>query len=462
MTGFRALWQKLTGAAALPKPPRGPVSGHMGGRRPLHDTRLIEDAGNFRFPASDHLIGDFASEQLFKVIKAFAPSQPTQDISQFAGRHDMLENVIAAIEEHRNHLVLFGGRGTGKTSLAFAISLNARQAGYHCAYISCSRESTLESIFRSALAELPIRFDQHFDPRAEGADPTLAFESLVPEGGVTPQALVDLLARIRGTRLLLVIDEYDRNESPTLTRDLTEIIKVVSDRAIPVQVVIVGVGDVVDNLVGEHSSIARVLYAVRLSNMTNPQIRDILAVASQAAGVVLSPDATEAIVSIAYGRPYIARLVGLKTAKMALLRKAEIAGLEDFYAGTDELINYLSSAGFGRANRFVAESPRLKPFFVSILSCRRDAADRFTAADVAAALSEAGDPSDRTEAVQQALDMISSPDFGLLNVHPGPRAMYQFVDPRAELCVSILCSRMTEAQTAPARQAATADHQAAQ
>jgi AAA domain len=442
MTFFGTIWQKLSGGALPARRAQSANAGQIGSNRALRGGGVLDDDSQFRFPASDNLIGDVASEQLFKVIRAYAPGQPTQDVAQFAGRNDMLENVIAAVEEHRNHLVLFGGRGTGKTSLAFAMIANARKVGYHCAYISSTRESTPESIFRSALAELPIRFDQHFDPRVEDSDPTQTFDSLLPEGSVTPQALVDILARIRGTRLLIVIDEFDRNENATLTRDLTEIIKVISDRAIPVQIVIVGVGDVVDNLVGEHSSIARVLYAVRLSAMSDQQIRDIMAVASHASGVALSPEATQAIVEISYGRPYIARLVGLKTAKMALLRGSKSAGLDDFRKGTDELLGYLSSAGFGKANSFVAESPRLRPFFVAVLRCRRDAADRFTAADVAAAMSEAGNSNDRIAEIRKALDVISSTDFGLLNVHSGESTVYQFVDPRAELCVSVLCGRM--------------------
>lgn len=400
----------------------------------------LDEAAHFRFPASDHMVSDYGDERLLKVIKSFAPSQPTQNASQFAGRADVLSNVIVAIEEHRNHLVLFGARGTGKTSLSLALSSIARRVGYHCAYISCSRESSLDSIFRSALSELSIRFDQHFDPRAEDVDPTVNFDALLPEGHLSPQVLVDVLARIRGTRLLIVVDEYDRNENPTLTRDMTEIMKVVSDRAIPVQVVIVGVGDVVDNLVGEHTSIARVLYTVRLTNMTGDQIRDTLAVACRFAGISMRPDVIDAIVGIAYGRPYIARLVGLKAAKMALLRGSEVVEKIDFDAGTDELLGYLASAGFGHASRLIINSMSNMALFVAMLSCKRDSSDRFTVADVKAALGH-NPHRDDTETVQRALAIISSPDLGLLQVHRDPVLMYQFVDPRAELCVSILCGR---------------------
>lgn len=402
---------------------------------------MLEADLAFRFPAAENMLGDIGSEKLLRVIKSFAPSQPTQNIAQFAGRMDILTQVITAIEEHRNHLVLFGGRGTGKTSLALALSSVARRVGYHCSYVSCSRESTIDSIFRSALAELPIRYDQHFDPRNEEVDPNLSFEALLPQGEMSPQVLADVVARIRSTRLLIIIDEYDRNENPTLTRDMTEIMKVVSDRAIPVQIVIVGVGDVVDNLVGEHSSIARVLYVVRLGSMTDDQIRETLAVASKHADVEMRPEVIEAIVGIAYGRPYIARLVGLKAAKMSLLRGSDFVEIEDFRSGSDELLGYLDSAGFGHAGRFISASPTNVSLLVAMLRCRRDSSDRFTISDVCATLSAQPANRDMIQAVERAVDLIASPEFGLLTVFPGPEALCQFVDPRAELCVSILCGR---------------------
>ncbi len=395
----------------------------------------------FRFQASDNMLGDVGSEKLLRAIKSFAPSQPTQNIAQFAGRADILTQVITAIEEHRNHLVLFGGRGTGKTSLALAMSSVARRAGYHCSYISCTRESTIDSIFRSALSELPIRYDHQFDPRNEEVDPNLSFESLAPQVEMTPQVLADLLARIRSTRLLIVIDEFDRNENQTLTRGLTEIMKVLSDRAIPVQIVIVGVGDVVDNLVGEHSSIARVLYVVRLTSMSDQQIRDTLALASRYAEVEMLPDVTEAIVSISYGRPYIARLVGLKAAKMSLLRGSPYVEIEDFRSGTEELLGYLDSAGFGQAGRFIGASATNVSLFVAMLRCRRDSSDRFTVSDVCEVLTNPPASADCVQRVQQAIDLLASPEFGLLTTTPGPVPLSQFVDPRAELCISILCGR---------------------
>lgn len=442
MATLRSWLGKITGAPrAEAQSARAPAA--AGSARARGVAGVETDASSrFRFPAAENMIGDVGSQQLLRVIKSFSPSQPTQSVSQFAGRAELLANVIVAIEEHRNHLVIFGGRGTGKTSLALALSSVAQGAGYHCAYISCTHNSTIESIFRSALTELSIRFDQLFDPRAEGADPTMTFDMLLPEGAVSPQLLTDVLARIRGTRLLIVLDEYDRNENPSLNRDMTEVMKVLSDRALAVQLVIVGVGEVVDNLVGEHASIARVLYSVRLGSMTDAQITETLAVAAGQGGVTFRPEVRDAIVRLSYGRPYIARLVGLKAAKMALLRGSSEVTITDFDAGTDELLGYLTAAGFGQAGRLVSSGPSNLLLFVAMLSCRRDSSDRFNVSDVVGALNRRAQTTENAEVVERAIEVISSPDLGLLTTTRNAEGtFYQFVDPRAELCLSILCSR---------------------
>lgn len=451
MTKIGHLFKKLTGNASVSNQPLAvPAMGASTRRRASAGTPIDPEA-SFRFPAAENMVGDTGSEHLLRIIKAFAPSQPTQGIAQFAGRTPLLSQVITAIEEHRNHLVIFGGRGTGKTSLAMALSSVARRVGYHCAYVSCSRESTVTSIFRSAMTDLPIRYDQYFDPRDDKIDPALSFEALIPEGNLPPQALADILARIRGTRLLVVIDEFDRNENPTLTRDLTEIMKVVSDRDIPVQIVVVGVGDVVDNLVGEHTSIARVLYVVRLTPMSDDEIRDTLTLAGQLAGIQMAPDVISSIIAISHGRPYIARLVGLKAAKMALLRSSSVIQKEDFDAGTDELLGYLDSAGFGQPGRMIGITAMNQALFAAMLKCKRDSNDRFTLQDVCAALPWQSAANDLAGTVQRALDIIASPQYGLLNVYAGDKTYYQFVDPRAELCISILCGRAVSNDTgAPA------------
>ena len=53
-----------------------------------------------------------------KISVAFSPAAPINEYSLFAGRPDQVREIIAAINQRGQHVMLFGERGVGKTSLA--------------------------------------------------------------------------------------------------------------------------------------------------------------------------------------------------------------------------------------------------------------------------------------------------------------------------------------------------------
>lgn len=433
---------RIRGRGGEAEPPQHPARENVR-RMPVagRSNRPPEETVGFHFGASDRIVGIGNDERLHRAVKAFAPSQPVLDVAEFAGRHTLLQQLVTAVEEHRNHLVIFGGRGTGKTSIAMALLSVARRAGYTCAYTSCGRDNSLHAIFASALANLSIRYDERFDPRDEDASASATFADLLHDQ-ISVQELIDVLARIRGTRLLVVIDEFDRNENPTLTRDMTETMKVLSDRAINCQVVIVGVGNVSDTLVGEHASVARALFPARITAMGTDEIRDTIHVAARNAGVEFAPDVVDTMTTLASGRPFTARLIGLKAAKIALLRDSRHVVAADLDIGVSELLTYLVSAGFGEIERLARSSSLSLVVFSAILSCHRDAFDRFSPADVAEALTSFAPQRDMTAPISNLLGLMASPEFGVLLAEPGDgTTLYRFSDPRAEILVSLTCWR---------------------
>ena len=64
---------------------------------------------------------------------------------------------------------------------------------------------------------------------------------LLPAGPLSPRLVADLFAKLTGTRLLVVLDEFDVCESPDFRRNIAELIKNLSDRSIRTQLVIAGV-----------------------------------------------------------------------------------------------------------------------------------------------------------------------------------------------------------------------------
>lgn len=58
----------------------------------------------------------------FHLRNAFTPSQPVLSHRMFAGRTEVLRTLIRSLEDQRLHVVLYGDRGIGKTSLLHILS----------------------------------------------------------------------------------------------------------------------------------------------------------------------------------------------------------------------------------------------------------------------------------------------------------------------------------------------------
>ena len=226
----------------------------------------------------------------------------------FAGRTDVLGTMIGAIEDQRLHLVIYGERGIGKTSLLHMLAGAARDARYIVVYSSCGAGSNFQETFRAAAAEIPLLFHSGFGPTAEEAEAGATLEALLPPD-FSPRQFADLCVKVTGTRALFILDEFDRSGSVEFRRDLAELIKFLSDRSVRVQVVIAGVAADLAELVEHIPSIRRNILAVRVPRMSDDEIRQIVSTGEQASGLTFDVAAREFIVTLSRGWPYIASLL---------------------------------------------------------------------------------------------------------------------------------------------------------
>ncbi|WP_236024828.1 ATP-binding protein [Arenibaculum pallidiluteum] len=262
---------------------------------------------------------------------AFTPTRPKLELnSLFVGRLNTLRRIIAAIEEERAHVVLYGDRGRGKTSLANAVQQIAGQAGYFTLKLTCSAELGFEDVFRSFLKRVPGSFYQAqvSDPFSMRRPPA-SFDELLPTGSFSVTQLTDVLTEIQGAHLLLILDEYDRCRSEELRNKLAELIKNLTDTSAPVSLLVVGVSEDVDNLLGKHPSIQRSLVAVHLPLMSDREIDRILLAGAEAAGLTFGEDVRQRIVTLAKGLPYYAQLLALHAARSAVGRDSREVERED-------------------------------------------------------------------------------------------------------------------------------------
>ena len=359
---------------------------------------------------------------------AFTPTRPKQDTALFSGRFKQMQRIIAAIEEERAHVMIYGERGSGKTSLANVLAGKAEEAGYMVQRFACSSELSFENIFRSFLRRMPATLL----PDGIGATSRAGidnFEQLLP-GHCGVAELVALFERISEKHVLLIIDEYDRVTDEETKARLAELIKNMSDAAVPVTLVIIGVAENVGQLLGKHPSLQRTIVTVPMPLMSRREIDGIIAAGEERSGLGFDPWARQAIIDFAQGLPYHAQLLCLFAARSAARRQSSRVEREDIGYAVQRAAEEAETRTREAYDRAVGphENASFRDVLFYAARCRTDEFGNFTAADVAAAAAPSHPEGLSLLALQYPLKKLTEPERGaVLRRMVGPSGLrYQF------------------------------------
>lgn len=274
-----------------------------GSRNPAHP-HFRTMAGPFEDARSAGFSGDAGA-----AARAFLPAQPVSTISRFAGRQEVLREVIRAIEDQQLHVMVYGDRGIGKTSLLMVVSELAQQAGYAVHYVSCGEDAEFSEIFRSILARIPLLYDASLDPSVEAVEQGGTLADRLPGGKFSVPLLSEVLSSLAGAKVLIVLDEFDRASDPRFRKSIAELIKNLSDRALPVQFLIGGVASSLPGLISDAPSIRRNVVGVSLPNMNGEEIRELVDIGARRGRLTFAESAMARLVEASAGLPYLAGLL---------------------------------------------------------------------------------------------------------------------------------------------------------
>lgn len=263
----------------------------------------------------------------FKLSEVFRPGAPIDSKTLFSGRQDQVQAVLDAILREGQHVVLFGERGVGKTSLARTLVDILRGGGItplSSGAINCDGTDDFSNLWHKVFRELQVRvrLEKKMGAEAASQDQTINLEGLLP-AKVRPDDVriailqaVEIAANKR--RMIIILDEVDRIANRDVTTLLADTVKNLSDHLVPVTIIFIGVADAVDQLISEHSSIERSLVQVPVPRMSAEELTQVIEKGYAFAGMIIEPGAKAQIVELSQGLPHFTHLVALEAACVAL------------------------------------------------------------------------------------------------------------------------------------------------
>ncbi|MEO6091800.1 MAG: ATP-binding protein [Novosphingobium sp.] len=278
-----------------------------------------------------------------RVRNAFSPSLPITNPRLLAGRGEALQTLIRAIEDLRLHVIIYGERGIGKTSLLQILRQLAEEAKYQVVYHSCGEDARFPEMFRAIASEIPLLYYHGFNAASEDMRKGGSLGSLLPAGDFNVSQLSDTFAQLSNTRVLIMLDEFDRSPPGLFRRNIAQLIKNLSDRSVRVQLVISGVAGNLADLIEHIPSIRRNILGYRVPELAPGEVRQMVTIGEEISGLIFDPDASERIIAMANGSPYLASLLSQYSSFGALNREGQIVTPIDVQHAVEQVSGELRS-----------------------------------------------------------------------------------------------------------------------
>lgn len=323
--------------------------------------------------------------------------------------------LFGVLGQRGQHAVLYGERGVGKTSLANILgdSFTGRmQTRIRPIRYNCTTKDDFASLWRGIFRKLGESEEMH---------------------EVTTDRILETLERQK-EKPLIIIDEVDRfldNDGLSL---LADTIKALSDQAVPATIVLVGVADSIDQLIGDHRSVERALIQVKMPRMSMKELLGIMDKGLEKLNLTIDGDAKRRIARLSEGLPSITHLLAFHAASAAILDDREAITSKDVeYAiknavkkGEQSILTDYSNA---------TRSPRKDNLFAEVLlACalaEKNELGYFAAGEVRGPMSRITQRPIKISAFVRHLNGFCSSDRGqVLQKHGQPRKyFYRFSNP---------------------------------
>ena len=387
-------------------------------------------------PISDPPVSDDEWLHLEFEISALFDGAPIDEEDLFAGRATEVRRILEAVLSRSKHVVLFGERGVGKTSLSniFWKRFNKTLRSFVVARVQAGPHDKFSSLWTRALEELNAA------GVAAGKADYVNFEFNYET--ITPSQVRRELQKCGANSLpIIIIDEYNEVQDSEAKRLTANLIKEFYDFSITTTVIIVGVAENISELIEDHASIGRAIVQIPLNRMSSSELREIIQKRISRTVMKFSAEAIGTIVSLSRGLPYFTQTLSKHAALHAITdRRADISN-DDVEASMEKFIED-AEKGFQESYRVATRSNQENFFEQSLLACalaKTDDEGFFTANDVVEPYSAILKEKKRIAHFEKHLRRFSSEEGGNILIKRGGdrQQTFRFSDPMMQPFVII-------------------------
>lgn len=237
-------------------------------------------------------------EKLNLLNQVFSPSAPIQSKDLFRGRIQQLSDITDAILEPGQHVVLYGERGVGKTSLANIMNITFQSV--LSAKVTCNRRQNFKDVWEAALGKIRFEYSREgIGFQAVEKKQIVQLDLFLPKDlqEISSQDVQNVLEKV-SNYLLFIFDEFDSITDDETKVRFADVIKSLSDNAANVTILIVGIADSVNELIGEHPSLERCIKQVRMPRMSDEELTLIITKGLDLLSMKIDSEVTHKIVRL--------------------------------------------------------------------------------------------------------------------------------------------------------------------
>ena len=317
----------------------------------------------------------------FEANQLFTPSAPIAVAEMFAGRQRQASRIIDAIGERGKHVIMYGERGVGKSSMAQMIPffLPSKNQNVRHIRIQCFPGDNFSAIAKRVFSRM------HFDADYGEGKRAYSVSEFYP-GDVSIDDFLQEVGQFKEYEIpVIVIDEFNEVDDEDTSITVSNLIKSLSDEASNVTMVIVGVADSLLDLMERHESIERCTEQINMPRMSPDERREVIEKRLSKLGMTILDDAKWTIINLSRGLPAYVHSLGKHAVYSAIEHLRTKVTVNDVNKAIEEVLTGLQETlkeSFELATRSNHAKARFKPVLTACALARCDDSGFFMPAAV--------------------------------------------------------------------------------